>query len=138
MRYLTAAEYAVRAGGRVPLVAATGAKDTARIEAALDDASGEIRACLPRDLLDAAGAAVEPPPRLRGALPGICFALAQYGLTDGATGAETAVSERYHAARKLLRELSNEPERPAVAAEIVEGTGAWIPGEAAADEAEAD
>ena len=138
MHYLTAAEYAVRAGGRVPLVAATGATDTARIEAALDDASGEIRACLPRDLLDAAGAPVAPPPRLRDALPGITFALAQYALTDGATGAETAVSERYHAARKLLRELNSEPERPAVVAEIIEGAGAWIPGAAAADEAEAD
>ena len=59
-------------------------------------------------------------------------------MTDGATGAETAVSERYHAARKLLRELNSEPERPAVVAEIIEGAGAWIPGAAAADEAEAD
>ena len=131
MRYLDAAGYQRRAGEGVPLIRETGAVDTARIEAALDDASGEIRACLARDLLDSAGAPVAPPPRLAGALPGITFALAQYALTDGATGSETAVSQRFHAARKTLRELSTEPDRPSVEAEIVEGPGTWIPGEAA-------
>lgn len=130
-RYLDAAGYELRAGGRVPVVQETGAADTARIEAALDDASGEIRACLAKDLLDSAGKPAAVPARLADVLPGIAFALAQYALTDGATGAETAVSQRYHAARKLLRELSSEPQRPAVAAQIIEGPGTWIPGEAA-------
>ena len=103
-------------------------EDTERVEAALDYGSGEIRATLPDDLIDAAGNPVTTlPERLADVLPGICFDLARHTLTDGATGPEDAVTQRYHAARKLLRSLQIEPDRPAVEAEVVEGTSQWMP-----------
>ena len=103
-------------------------EDTERVEAALDYASGDIRATLPDDLIDAAGNPVTVvPDRLADVLPGICFDLARHTLTDGATGPEDAVTQRYHAARKLLRSLKIEPDRPAVTAEVVEGTSQWMP-----------
>ena len=134
VRYLTADEYILRAGAAVPHVEGTTNVDRSRIEAALDDASGEIRAWLPEDLLDAAGAPVTPPRRLADVLPRITFDLARHALSDGATGAEETVTQRFEAARKLLQELKGKPERPAVNAALVEGAAQWLPG-AAAEEA---
>ena len=114
------------------------ADDTERVEKALDLASGECRAWLPDDLFSAVdGSLVDPPPqRVAEVLPGIVFDLAIYRLTDGATGAEDPIAQRYHAARKLLREgLKAEPERPEVQAELVDGTSQFLPG-AADDDAD--
>jgi len=132
-RYLTVDEYLLRAGAAVPHVEGSTAVDRARIEAALDDASGEIRAWLPEDLLAGDGTPVQAPARLVGVLRGITFDLARHALSDGATGAEEAVTQRFQAARRLLRELKGEPERPRVEAALVEGTAQWIPGSAAAE-----
>lgn len=105
------------------------ADDEERVEAALTSASGEVRAALTEDLLDADGDPVATvPPRLADVLPGIVFAIAEFAVTDGATGAEDAVTTRYHAARKLLRELKSEPERPAARAALIEGASQWIRG----------
>ena len=103
-------------------------EDTERVEAALDYASGEIRATLPDDLIDADGnPATTVPDRLADVLPGICFDLTRYVLTDGATGPEAAVTQRYHAARKMLRSLKHEPDRAVVEPALVGGTSQWMP-----------
>ena len=128
LRYLTVDEYVLRAGAAVPHVEGSTDVDRTRIEAALDDASGEIRAWLTEDLLAGDGTPVKPPPRLVGVLRGITFDLARHALSDGATGAEEGVTQRFQAARKLLRELKGEPERPTVNAALVEGAAQWIPG----------
>ena len=133
LRYLTVDEYVLRAGAAVPHVEGSTDVDRTRIEAALDDASGEIRAWLPEDLLAGDGTPVKPPVRLVGVLRGITFDLARHALSDGATGAEEVVTQRFQAARKLLRELKGEPERPAVNAALVEGAAQWIPGAAPED-----
>lgn len=130
MRYLTAAEYELRAGAAVPCDA-TGAVATARIEAALDDASGICMGELPDDLLDDDGAPLALtalPERLQGALPGIVFALAQCELADGTLGSEEVMIERKRTAMAQLRRLGNAPNRRAVQAEIVAGNSGWIPG----------
>ena len=85
------------------------ADDDERVQAALDYAHGEIVSSLPDDLLDDDGERVSTvPPRLADVLPGIAFDLARYTVVDGATGAEDAVTHRYHSARKKLRELKVE------------------------------
>ena len=134
MRYLEADDFVTRVGAAVvPRLDGTDTTDTPRIEAALDSASAECRAWLPDDLLEADGTVVATPPaRLADVLPGIVCDLALYSLSDGATGSETVVGERYRSARKLLRELRSAPERPAVVASMVEGASQWIPGEAPA------
>ena len=134
--YLTVAEFSTRAGPHVlPRVDRTDTVDTARIEAAIADASAECRAWLPDDLLEADGSEVAAPPaRVAEALPGIVLAIALYALSDGATGSEEVLGARYRSALKLLRELRGEPDRPAVRAQIIEGASQWIPGETPADE----
>lgn len=108
-----------------------GAVDTARIEAALADASAECRARLPDDLLDADGAPLalaDVADRVADALPGIVASLAEYRLADGGTGAEEPAKDRYDSAIKLLDMLRRAPERRSVEAEVVEGASQWIPG----------
>ena len=103
-------------------------EDAERVVAALDYASGEIRATLPEDLYDAEGEVLETVPnRLVDVLPGIAFDLARYTLTDGATGPEDAVTLRHRSARKLLASLKNVPDRPTVEAELLDGTSQWHP-----------
>ena len=131
MRFLAVSAYKTRAGAdNLPRLPGTTDVDDARILAAIEDACGEIRAMLPEDLLDNEGNELDVPVRLQGVLPGIAFDLARYQLTDGATGSGDAVSQRYNAARKLLRTLKKDPERQELDAEILEGPGTWIPGEA--------
>lgn len=108
-----------------------GAVDTARIEAAIADASAECRARLPDDLLDADGAPLalaDVADRVADALPGIVVSLAEYRLADGGTGAEEPAKARYESAVKLLEMLRRAPERRSVEAELVEGASQWIPG----------
>lgn len=127
MRYLSAADYATRAGDNVPRVPNTDTVDTARIEAELDDSSGTVMASLPEDLLDADGTPIATlPPRLAQVVPGIVYDLARFKLQDGATGAEDPVTIAFHAAIALLKRLKRTPERPGARAALVEGTSGWI------------
>lgn len=106
--------------------------DTARIDAALADASALCRAMLPDDLLDADGeplAAADLSPRLADVLPRIVWQLAECALSDGALGSEDAIEARRAGAMRTLTDLRRSPDRPAVRAAIVEGASQWIPGE---------
>lgn len=134
--YLSVADYEERIGALQVPMQRDGTVDTARIEAALDDASATCRTYLPDDLLDSTGAplAIEDvADRVADALPGIVCALAQASLTDGATGAEEVVLARRRAAVRQLEMMQRRPDRVAVTAAIVEGSSQWIPGTAAAE-----
>lgn len=130
MTYLTVSEFVQRAGDYVPRDDA-GEVNTARIQAALEDAAGVIRAYLP-ELLTEDGTPIAAPPRLEGALRSVSLNLALYAIHDATTGGEDVLSKRYKASMQMLNELSGgmAPHRAQeVKASIVEGAATWTRGE---------
>lgn len=103
MVYLSFEEFVLREGAKLPLMD-DGGIDSARVNAALEDASGVIRTYLP-DLLADDGTCLEPPPRMVDSLKPITRDIALYYLTDMA-GEETA-KKRFDSAIKLLTSLGS-------------------------------
>lgn len=128
--YITTAEFVIRAGTHVPRTE-TGETDTARIEAAIEDAAGVIRSYIP-ELLDDTGTPLKPPARLVGALRSISLDLALFRIFDAVSGGEDVLAKRNRTALKMLSELGGgvEPHQEAdVGPVIIEGASSWIPGE---------
>lgn len=130
MTYITVSEFLTRSGDHVPRDA-NGDPDTTRIEAAIEDAAGVIRAYLPELLADD-DTPIAPPARLEGVLRSISLDLALFSIFDTTTGGEDVLSKRHAAALRMLSELGGgmDPHQAdEVQASIVEGSASWIRGE---------
>lgn len=124
------------------------AVDDSAIEAALTDASGTCRAYLPNYLLGSDGDALahdDVDARVKDVLPGICYAIARFELTDATVGENDDVDKAYDGAIETLRVLAGlkgstgaEPisdgaptsttSRPKARAFDGVDAGGWIPG----------
>lgn len=128
MIYLSYEDFVLREGDKLPLLE-DGTINTARVNAALEDASGVIRTYLP-DLLDASGIPIAPPARLTDSLKPITRDIALYFLTD--MGGEEDAKKRYDSAVKLLIALGSDEDGPEALPEedaaLIEGISGFIKG----------
>jgi len=102
MIYLSFEELSLREGEKLPLLG-DGTVNTAKVTAALEDASNVIRTYLP-DLIDGDGLPVDPPPaRIAGTLKTVTRDIAVYFLSD--MNGEEFTRKRYEDALRLLKSL---------------------------------